>query len=194
MPKRVHRKYRSKASTLRSKQGRYVSVETKLSRVLGGIVVLLVALFYVRGMNAEFVATHLEPLARHAMELEVHAGELEIQAARQMQKVNKELVVQSNKRVARITAYSCNGIKSAKERLMNCPNGITSDGSIPTAGKTVACDKSLLGKRVQIAGIGERKCQDTGGAIVGDRIDLYVNDIATAYQFGVKSFEYTVID
>lgn len=77
MSKRVHRKYRSKPSTLRSKRGRYVSPETAISRRLGVIVVLLVVLWHVRDMNAEYISNHLEPLALHAMELEVKAGELE---------------------------------------------------------------------------------------------------------------------
>ena len=177
----------------RAYNGRYMSL-TRISEYAIGCVVILwvVSLHVVDANNA--LESNVESLRGNVFELQVRAGELEIQAAKQIQLSKKEATHIASKRVARVTAYSCIGIKSAKERLMNCPNNITADGSIPVVGKTVACDKSLLGKSVLIKGIGERKCEDTGGAITADRIDLYVSDIATAYSFGVKSLEYTVID
>lgn len=52
----------------------------------------------------------------------------------------------------------------------------------------MAVDPSVipLGSLVYIAGIGLRKAEDTGGAIKGARIDIYMEDPAEALQFGVQ--------
>lgn len=98
-------------------------------------------------------------------------------------------------KIAKITAYSCEGIKNEAERLMNCPNGITADGTKPVAYKTMACDRANLGRTFWIEGIGEVKCTDTGGAIKGPgRFDLYVHNIDTAYDWGVQQREYILIE
>ena len=39
--------------------------------------------------------------------------------------------------------------------------------------KTVACDRSLMGKHLLIKGK-EYYCNDTGGMITGNRIDMYI--------------------
>lgn len=82
------------------------------------------------------------------------------------------------------TAYSCSGITSEAMRLMNCPNGITTSGTIPESKQTAACHKNMLGKTIIIEGIGELKCEDTGGAIGYKKVDIYVDSVEKAIQFG----------
>lgn len=77
---------------------------------------------------------------------------------------------------------------------MNCPNGHTATGTVPHPQRTVACPRELLGKTIIIHGIGERRCEDTGGAIKTGRIDLYVGSIPEAYAFGVQERTYSLID
>jgi 3D (Asp-Asp-Asp) domain-containing protein len=102
--------------------------------------------------------------------------------------------VTKEKKVAKLTAYSCGGITTEAEKAMNCPNGITSSGTIPRVG-TMACDRANLGRRFRIEGLGDFTCEDTGGAIKGaGRFDIYLDTIAEAYQFGVKYLEYELID
>jgi 3D (Asp-Asp-Asp) domain-containing protein len=91
-----------------------------------------------------------------------------------------------------VTAYSCEGITSDEERSMNCPNGHTALGTQPKPGRTVACPASLLGKTIVVAGVGERYCEDRGGAITEGRLDLYAVSIAEARQFGAKELAYWV--
>jgi 3D (Asp-Asp-Asp) domain-containing protein len=79
------------------------------------------------------------------------------------------------------------------EKKLNCPNGVTALGNVPKAGVTVACDPSLLGKTIKLKGVGKRTCQDTGGAIKGHKIDLYVGTIAEAMKWGVRQIEYEVL-
>lgn len=68
------------------------------------------------------------------------------------------------------------------------PNSNTASGVKPVVGVTCAVDPSVipLGEAVYIDGFGVRFAQDTGGAIVGNRIDVFVDTIAEAYQLGLK--------
>lgn len=55
--------------------------------------------------------------------------------------------------------------------------GITKMGTTVEAGHTIAVDPDIipLGTRVYIEGIGYRVAEDTGGAIKGKHIDIYVD-------------------
>ena len=72
-------------------------------------------------------------------------------------------------------------------------NGITADGSRATEGVTVAADISVLpfDTIVQIGGE-EYEVQDRGGAIQGNRIDIYFDDHETAEAYGVQYHEVLV--
>lgn len=62
----------------------------------------------------------------------------------------------------------------------------TASGTRPTAGRTIAVDRSVipLGSKVEINGH-VYIAEDTGGAIRGNKIDIFVNDHATALAYGV---------
>jgi 3D (Asp-Asp-Asp) domain-containing protein len=68
------------------------------------------------------------------------------------------------------------------------PEPITAKGTIARAGRTVAVDPKVipLGSKIYIEGIGERIAEDTGGAIKGNRIDVYLGTVPQAIQFGVR--------
>ena len=55
-------------------------------------------------------------------------------------------------------------------------NGITASGEKAQEGVTVAADTSILpmGCKIYIEGIGWRTVQDRGGAIKGNKLDIYV--------------------
>ena len=97
-------------------------------------------------------------------------------------------------KVAKVTAYSCGGIKTEAQRQMNCPNGITATGTVPKFG-TLACDRANLGRKFKLEGFNTVfTCEDRGGAINGSgRFDLYVETIQEAYQFGVQYLEYVEV-
>lgn len=90
----------------------------------------------------------------------------------------------------RITAYCggacCCGVWTDK----NCT---TASGAKAVEGVTVAADTSVLpfGTIVRIDGK-EYTVQDTGGAIQGNRIDLYFDNHKDALQYGVKTKEVEV--
>ena len=65
---------------------------------------------------------------------------------------------------------------------------ITKSGTIAASGRTIAVDPKVLplGSAVLIDGIGCRIAEDTGSAIKGNRLDLYVRSISAARKFGVR--------
>ncbi|PYI53053.1 3D domain-containing protein [Paenibacillus flagellatus] len=86
-----------------------------------------------------------------------------------------------------LTAYTA-GAESTGKTPSHPAYGITRSGSKAEEGRTVAVDPSIipLGSTVLIEGIGVRKAEDTGSAIKGSRIDVYMNDLEEAVEFGVK--------
>ncbi|MBW4838872.1 MAG: DUF348 domain-containing protein [Paenibacillaceae bacterium] len=64
----------------------------------------------------------------------------------------------------------------------------TASGTRVTEGRTIAVDKDVvpLGWWVYIEGIGFRKAEDTGGAIDGNKMDVYYDSLKDAKNFGRK--------
>jgi len=86
------------------------------------------------------------------------------------------------------TAYT-KGPESTGKRPGHPQYGITFSGVEAVEGRTIAVDprKIPLGSLVYIQELGQyRIAQDTGSAIKGDRIDLYMDEVADALQWGVQ--------
>jgi 3D (Asp-Asp-Asp) domain-containing protein len=75
-----------------------------------------------------------------------------------------------NARLCWITGYTATG-------------SLTATGTVPHWG-TVAVDPTVipLGSTVYIQGLGVFHAEDTGGAVVGQHIDVFVDSVAEAYQ------------
>ena len=74
-------------------------------------------------------------------------------------------------------------------------DGITASGEKAVEGITVAMDKSIpFGTKIYIDGIGERIVQDRGGAIKGNRIDLYFDSHQEALNFGRQTKQVTILN
>lgn len=89
-----------------------------------------------------------------------------------------------------ITAY-CPCVKCCGKS-----NGITASGIKAVEGVTVAADTNILpfGTKIIIDGVGERIVQDRGGAIKGNRIDLYFDSHQEALNFGKQTKEVTILN
>lgn len=88
---------------------------------------------------------------------------------------------------ANLTAYTA-GFESTGKNPGDADYGITATGAHVKEGETIAVDPSVipLGTKVYIEGVGVRIAEDTGGAIIGNRIDVYMSDLNAAIQFGYK--------
>ncbi|MBW6431552.1 3D domain-containing protein [Patescibacteria group bacterium] len=121
------------------------------------------------------------------------------QSIKQLSKNNHQIItiqktiikeIEAKVKIGLITAYSCQGLETQAEILMNCPsllNGkpTTANGTTPIANKTMACDTSNMGKSFEIGDLGVFTCTDTGGAIKGEtRFDLYLENVEVARDFG----------
>ena len=100
-----------------------------------------------------------------------------------------ETVQQSNGESYVITAY-CACVQCCGKN-----DGITASGVKAVEGVTVATDKSIpFGTKIYIDGVGERIVQDRGGAIKGNRIDLYFENHQSALNFGRQTKRVTILN
>ncbi|WP_400161759.1 G5 domain-containing protein [Brevibacillus sp. TJ4] len=84
-----------------------------------------------------------------------------------------------------LTAYSAEG----GGKPPGSPGyGRTATGVMAQAGHTIAVDPKVipLGWWVYIEGVGYRRAEDVGGAVRGNKIDVFVNTTQEAIQFGRK--------
>ncbi len=95
-----------------------------------------------------------------------------------------EPVQRIERRVMRITAYT------AHDRGMNGKH-ITANGEHTQEGRTIAADSSIpFGTEIYIPELGKKyTVVDRGGAIYGDRLDLFMESRKEALEFGVKYLE-----
>lgn len=77
----------------------------------------------------------------------------------------------------------------------NEPGGLTASGTRARVG-AVAVDPNFipLGTRLYIEGYGYATAEDTGGAVKGNIIDLYMNSNSEAYNWGRRPVQVTILD
>lgn len=63
--------------------------------------------------------------------------------------------------------------------------GVTASGFTVKENRTIACPQSFpFGAKIAIEGMGIYVCEDRGGAIKGDRVDIYMPTKKEAFNFG----------
>lgn len=73
--------------------------------------------------------------------------------------------------------------------------GITASGTKATLGRTIACPPQYsFGTKINIEGIGVRVCEDRGGDIKGNHLDVYVSSESEAYRLGRKYLKGQVLN
>ena len=74
-------------------------------------------------------------------------------------------------------------------------DGLTATGTRVRPG-VVAVDPAVIpyGSTVEIVGVGEFTAEDTGGAIRGNRVDVFMSSREAAIQFGRQTVEVRVVE
>ncbi len=120
------------------------------------------------------------------------------------QTASKKKTVASSKKKSTSSSKSSSGkvlYVSSTAYTANCPgcSGITATGfnlkSNPGA-KVIAVDPSVipLGSKVHVEGYGTAIAADTGGAIKGNKIDVFFSSKSAAYSWGRKSVKITILN
>lgn len=74
-------------------------------------------------------------------------------------------------------------------------DGITASGLMVTEGRTLACPPNFpFGAKIKIEGVGTLRCEDRGGAIKGNKVDIYMVTKADAFAFGRRNLEAQIVD
>lgn len=86
--------------------------------------------------------------------------------------------------------FTCTAYCSCETCCGEWADGVTFTGGLATEGRTIAVDPNVipLGSVVEIAGQ-QYVAEDIGGAIKGNRIDIYMDSHAEALQWGVQHHE-----
>ncbi|HCP08570.1 MAG TPA: hypothetical protein DIT25_02095 [Candidatus Moranbacteria bacterium] len=73
-------------------------------------------------------------------------------------------------------------------------DGITASGVKVQEKRTIACPREFpFGTKIKIDGYGTYVCEDRGGAIKGNKIDIYVETKGEAFAFGRRNLTAEVI-
>lgn len=73
-------------------------------------------------------------------------------------------------------------------------DGITASGLKVAKKRTLACPPAFpFGTKIRIDGMGEFRCEDRGGAIKGNKMDIYMETKKEAFAFGRRTLTAQVI-
>jgi 3D (Asp-Asp-Asp) domain-containing protein len=73
-------------------------------------------------------------------------------------------------------------------------DGVTSSGIRAKEGRTIACPASFpFGAKINIEGMGTFVCEDRGGAIKGNKVDIFMKTKAEAFAFGRRNLTAKVV-
>jgi 3D (Asp-Asp-Asp) domain-containing protein len=106
-----------------------------------------------------------------------------VEAASTTNTSSREITVKATAYTA--SCEGCSGTTATGINLIDNPNK-----------KVIAVDPSVipLGSKVYVEGYGEAIAGDTGGAIKGNRIDVFIPSEQDAINFGVKQLKVTILN
>ncbi len=90
--------------------------------------------------------------------------------------------------IANLSAYTASADECGKS------DGITASGVKVKEKRTLACPPQyVFGTKIKIKGMGVYVCEDRGGAIKGNRFDIYMKTKKQAFSFGRRYLEVQII-
>lgn len=104
------------------------------------------------------------------------------------------MIDENNYEIFNVTAYT-NGYESTQKRKGEDGYGITASGEKTKAMHTAACPKSMpFGTELYIPYFDNTfVCEDRGGAIKAGKLDIYMETVDEALEFGRRKLEVRVI-
>ena len=133
-------------------------------------------------IERDIYASRFQNWQTRAIDAEENVGRLQTE----VDNLTAELNAQIDLTLTYAGSFSCTAY-CAEEYAHICGegHGITSSGAKVQPGVTVAADTSILpyGTVVYIEGVGLRVVQDTGSAVVGNKLDVSVNTHAEALSW-----------
>lgn len=139
------------------------------------------------------LAMSIQPMVCQAAELsaspEPENEEKPVQEAKiETKKVLNNSQLPQGKFVINASAYTAAADECGKS------DGITASGVKVKENETIACPKNFpFGTKLNIEGYGTYICQDRGGAIKGNKIDIYMETKAEAFAFGRRNLVAEVV-
>ncbi|MGG1322799.1 3D domain-containing protein, partial [Priestia megaterium] len=131
-----------------------------------------------------------EQAAQQQQAQQQQAQQQQQQQAAQQQQQQSQQQASGKSMTVEATAYTancagCSGTTATGVNLKSNPNQ-----------RVIAVDPSVipLGSKVYVEGYGQAVAADTGGAIKGNRIDVFVSSDSAAQDWGRRSVKITVID
>ena len=106
--------------------------------------------------------------------------------------IKKKGVTKTKEKIAKIfigniSAYTASIDECGKS------DGITASGKLVRENHTIACPKEYkFGTKIKIEGFGTYVCEDRGGAIKGNKFDIYMKTKTQAFAFGRRRLKVTV--
>lgn len=124
-----------------------------------------------------------------------------------LNKKNKQVTSRSGSSKTATTSVSVQPVKEEKwiwanvsaycscKKCCGKTNGITASGTKATAGRTIAAPKNYsFGTKIEIKGMGTYIVEDRGGAITGNKIDVYFDSHQKALKFGRQQLQIKIVD
>lgn len=94
-----------------------------------------------------------------------------------------------NKFIVNASAYTAAADECGKS------DGITASGKKVKENHTIACPREFpFGTKIRIDGMGTYVCEDRGGAIKGNKIDIYMETKSEAFAFGRRNLPAEVVE
>lgn len=108
--------------------------------------------------------------------------------------VKKDVIRPPQYQTFEVTAYTA-GYESTGKRVGDPAYGITASGEPVIEGRTIACPKSLpFGTGVYIPAMENvYYCTDRGSAITDGKLDIFIEDLKSAKEFGRKKLEVMIL-
>ncbi|MEM5028966.1 3D domain-containing protein [Priestia sp. WB3] len=104
-----------------------------------------------------------------------------------VKQTKKTMEQKSQTRKMVVTAYT-NGYESTGKHPGHADYGTTASGVTTKQGITIACPPYMkFGTKLYIEDVGLRVCQDRGGDIKGNRLDVFIDNLKKAREFGRKT-------